>query len=49
MTAVKKLKSDGLSEDEAKAWEDTVQEQTDDAVKQINDLLKKKEDELIKV
>lgn len=49
MAAVKKLKSDGMSEDEAKSWEETVQEQTDEAVKQINDMLKKKEEELTKM
>ena len=49
MAAVKKLKNDGMSEDEAKAWEETVQEQTDEAVKQVNDMLKKKEDELTKM
>ena len=49
MAAVKKLKNDGMGEDEAKAWEETVQEQTDEAVKQVNDFLKKKEEELTKL
>ena len=49
MKAISELAKDGLGEDEAKAYETSVQESTDDAVKQIEGLLKAKQDELTKV
>ncbi len=49
MKAISQLENDGLGEDEAKAYETSVQEATDDAVKQIESLLKSKQDELTKV
>lgn len=49
MKAIAQLENEGLGEDEAKAFEESVQESTDDAVKQIEGLLKSKQDELTKV
>lgn len=49
MKAVGQLEKDGMSEDEAKALEETVQEYTDDAVKQVDVVLKQKQDELTKL
>ena len=49
MKAVTQLKSDGMGEDEVKALEESVQEYTDDAVKQVESLLKKKQEELTTV
>ena len=50
MKQLDKHEKDGdLSEDEKKALADTVQELTDDYVKQIETLAKAKQDELIKI
>jgi len=49
MKVISQLESDGLGEDEAKAFEDSIQESTDEAVKQIESLLKSKQDDLTKV
>ncbi|GAB4816206.1 hypothetical protein N2152v2_003252 [Parachlorella kessleri] len=50
MKAVEKLEKDGsISEDQRKDLEDTVQKLTDDYVKQIEALVKGKQDELSKV
>lgn len=49
MKAIAQLENDGLGEDEARNFEESVQESTNDAVKQIEGLLKSKQDELTKV
>lgn len=49
MKAIGQLEKDGMGEDEAKALEGTVQEYIDDAVKEVDTLLKRKQDDLMKV
>lgn len=50
MKQLDKHEKDGdVSEDEKKAYEDSIQELTDDYVKQIDKLVKGKQDELSKV
>ena len=49
MKTIDKLKKDGMSEDEQKALEESIQELTDDYVKQIDQLVKSKQDELTSV
>lgn len=50
MKQVDKHEKDGdISEDEKKSLADSVQELTDDYVKQIDKLAKAKQDELIKI
>lgn len=50
MKQLDKHEKDGdLSEDEKKALADSIQELTDDYVKQIETLAKAKQDELIKI
>lgn len=46
---IKKLTKEGLSEDAAKRYEDEVQKLTDEHIKKIDDLLKNKEEEIMKV
>lgn len=46
---VKKLKSDGLSEDEAKVAEDDVQKMVDGYIKKTEDVLAQKEKEILTV
>lgn len=46
---LKKMKKDGLAEDACKDAEDNVQKVTDSFVKQVDDLLLKKEDDIMKV
>lgn len=46
---LKKLKGEGISEDQVKGAEDDVQKMTDKYVKQIEDLLTKKEAEIMHV
>ena len=38
MDQIKKAKSDGMSEDDQKFWEESVQEITDKAIKEIEEL-----------
>ena len=49
MDQVKKYKSDGMSEDDQKFWENEVQEMTDDYVKRIDSFLNTKQDEIMQV
>ena len=49
MDQVKKAKSDGLSEDDQKFWEDEVQELTNSYVGKIDSLLNNKQDEIMQV
>ncbi|MDH5397237.1 MAG: ribosome recycling factor [Cyclobacteriaceae bacterium] len=47
--SLKKLQKDGASEDEVKRAEDRVQKMTDDHVKKVDELLHKKEEEIMTV
>ena len=49
MDKLKKLKSAGMSEDDEKFWSDEVQNLTNDFIKQIDELLKIKQDDILKV
>ena len=49
MDKIKKLKSDGMSEDDEKFWYEEVQNLTNDFIKQIDELLKIKQDDILKV
>ena len=45
----KKLKSEGMSEDDEKFWSEEVQNLTNDFTKQIDEILKIKQDDILKV
>jgi ribosome recycling factor len=49
MDQVKKAKSDGLSEDDQKFWEDEVQSLTDTMIKAVDTSLEKKQNEIMQV
>ena len=49
MDQIKKAKSDGLSEDDQKLWEDEVQEITDRFINQVDDMLSTKQSEIMQV
>lgn len=49
MDKIKKAKSDGLSEDDQKFWESTVQELTDDYIKRVDETLETKQSEIMQV
>ena len=49
MDQVKKAKSDGLSEDDQKFWEDEVQSLTDRMIKAVDTSLEKKQTEIMQV
>ena len=49
MDKIKRLKSDGMSEDDEKFWCEEVQNLTNDFIKQIDELLKIKQDDILKV
>ena len=49
MDQVKKAKSDGLSEDDQKFWEDEVQSLTDTMIKVVDTSLEKKQTEIMQV
>ena len=49
MDQIKKAKSDGLSEDDQKFWETEVQELTDRFIKQVDEMLSTKQDEIMQV
>ncbi len=49
MDQIKKAKSDGLSEDDQKFWEATVQELTDKYVKTVDETLETKQAEIMQV
>ena len=49
MDQIKKAKSDGLSDDDQKLWEDEVQEITDRFINQVDDMLSTKQSEIMQV
>ena len=49
MDKIKKLKSEGISEDDEKFWSEEVQNLTNDFTKQIDEILKIKQDDILKV
>ncbi|MEJ6398201.1 ribosome recycling factor [Yoonia sp. 208BN28-4] len=49
MDQIKKAKSDGMSEDDQKFWEQTVQELTNDYIKQVDEALENKQEEIMQV
>ncbi|MEM0976692.1 MAG: ribosome recycling factor [Pseudomonadota bacterium] len=49
MDQVKKMKSDGMSEDDQKYWSEVIQESTDVAIKNIDAALEAKQDEIMQV
>ena len=49
MDQIKKAKSDGMSEDDAKFWENAVQELTDAGIKKIDTALESKQEEIMQV
>ncbi|MGA9252949.1 MAG: ribosome recycling factor [Roseobacter sp.] len=49
MDQIKKAKSDGMSEDDQKLWEDEVQDMTDRFIKAIDDQLATKQAEIMQV
>ncbi len=49
MDQIKKAKADGLSEDDQKFWESTVQEITDGHIKIVDDTLETKQAEIMQV
>ena len=49
MDQIKKAKSDGMSEDDQKFWEEAVQEITNQTIKDIDDILDTKQAEIMQV
>lgn len=49
MDQIKKAKSDGLSEDDQKLWEDEVQQMTDKSIKAVDVALETKQEEIMQV
>ena len=49
MDQVKKAKSDGMSEDDQKFWEEAVQEVTDLTIKTLDEILESKQEEIMQV
>jgi len=49
MDQVKKAKSDGMSEDDQKFWEEAVQEMTDATIKTLDEILESKQEEIMQV
>ena len=49
MDQIKRAKSDGMSEDDQKFWEETVQEITDLTIKDIDAALDTKQSEIMQV
>ena len=49
MDQIKKAKSDGMSEDDQKFWEESVQELTDSTIKILDETLDSKQAEIMKV
>ena len=47
MDKIKKFKSDGMSEDESQLWSEEIQELTDSMIKEIEELQKEKQEEII--
>ena len=49
MDQIKKAKADGMSEDDQKFWEESVQELTDSTIKMLDETLDSKQAEIMKV
>ena len=49
MDQIKKAKSDGMSEDDQKFWEEAVQEITDNSIKMLDETLESKQAEIMQV
>ena len=49
MDQIKKAKSDGMSEDDQKFWEEAVQELTDASIKMLDETLESKQAEIMQV
>jgi len=49
MDQIKKAKADGISEDDQKYWETEVQELTDTYIKQVDEALEAKQEEIMQV
>ena len=49
MDKIKKLKSSGLSEDDEKIWSEEVQDLTDTFIQKIDEMLKNKQEDILKV
>ena len=49
MDQIKKAKSDGMSEDDQKFWEEAVQELTDITIKMLDETLERKQAEIMQV
>ena len=49
MDKIKKAKSDGMSEDDQKFWEEAVQEITDNSIKMLDEALESKQSEIMQV
>ena len=49
MDQIKKAKSDGMSEDDQKFWEEAVQELTDSTIKMLDEILESKQAEIMQV
>ena len=49
MDQIKKAKSDGMSEDDQKFWEEAVQEVTDVTIKKLDEILESKQEEIMQV
>ena len=49
MDQIKKAKSDGMSEDNQKFWEESVQELTDSTIKMLDETLESKQAEIMQV
>tara|TARA_A100001011_G_C13937623_1_gene685789 strand:- start:89 stop:649 length:561 start_codon:yes stop_codon:yes gene_type:complete len=49
MDKIKKFKSNGMSEDDEKFWSEEVQNLTDNFTKQIDEILKVKQEDILKV
>jgi ribosome recycling factor len=49
MDQIKRAKSDGMSEDDQKFWEETVQELTDTTITTLDKFLESKQEEIMQV
>ena len=49
MDQIKKAKSDGMSEDDQKFWEEAVQDLTDKTIKMLDEILESKQAEIMQV
>ena len=49
MDQIKKLKQEGMSEDDEKLWSEEIQDLTDSFILEIDDLLKAKQEDILKV